>query len=61
MYTLCSPLDCGRSSFVVRKHASHFEQHKTAFEEGGRRDDAMMGKVAEGRESYEMAEGGSNA
>lgn len=27
---------------VHRRHASHFEKHKTAFEEGGGRDDAIM-------------------
>ena len=30
------------TSSLFRNHASHFEQHKTAFEEGGGRDDAVM-------------------
>lgn len=29
-------------SFVSRKHGYHFEKHRTAFEEGGGMDDAML-------------------
>jgi hypothetical protein len=64
MYTLCSPLGCGCSSFVVchvtRKHASHFEEHKTAFEEGGGRDDAVVDDEKD-RESFNKMAEGSNA
>jgi len=38
----------GRISFP-RHHSSHFEKHKTAFEEGGGRDDAIMDDDEPGR------------
>ncbi|KAF9236964.1 carboxylic acid transporter protein [Melanogaster broomeanus] len=38
-------------------HSSHFEEHKTAFEEGGGRDDAVMGEVEdEGRKATSIQE-----
>lgn len=41
---------------VPRHHASHFEKHKTAFEEGGGRDDAIMeGESVEMHEDDEKA------
>ncbi|KAH0826254.1 carboxylic acid transporter protein [Lanmaoa asiatica] len=42
------------------KHASHFEQHKTAFEEGGGSDEAAMDEDEKGKDSFkEMAQGHS--
>ncbi|KAI9456312.1 carboxylic acid transporter protein [Boletus coccyginus] len=42
-------------------HASHFEEHKTAFEEGGGRDDAIMDEDKKGRGSFkEMNQGSSH-
>ena len=38
----------------LRNHGSHFEAHKTAFEEGAARDDAMIEDVAS--ESKEVSE-----
>ena len=35
MFAESSPLPC-------RNHGSHFEKHRTAFEEGGGRDDAIL-------------------
>jgi SHS family lactate transporter-like MFS transporter len=42
------------------KHASHFEEHKTAFEEGGGRDDAVVDDEKD-RESFNKMAEGSNA
>lgn len=40
-----------------RHHASHFEKHKTAFERGGGRDDAVVeGDEPEGVEAREEDE-----
>lgn len=33
-----------------RNHGSHFEKHKTAFEEGGGRDEAMIEDEVEGKD-----------
>ena len=31
--------------FLIRNHGSHFEAHKTAFEEGAAQDDAVVGEI----------------
>ena len=39
----------------TRKHASHFEEHKTAFEEGGGGDDAIIDENEKDDESFKEA------
>jgi len=39
-----------------RNHASHFEKHKTAFEEGGGQDDAYMEEEQSPRSLREVEE-----
>ena len=31
--------------FLIRNHGSHFEAHKTAFEEGATQDDAVVDEI----------------
>jgi SHS family lactate transporter-like MFS transporter len=49
------PLLCALSTSnflcLLRNHGSHFENHKTAFEEGAARDDAMIEDVDASTES----------
>lgn len=39
-----------------RNHASHFEKHKTAFEEGGGRDDAYIEEEQDPRSTRDVEE-----
>lgn len=54
-YVVCFTFPVTCSTYGrYRHHASHFEKHKTAFEEGGGQDDAFM--EGEGPEASETRE-----